>query len=222
MAHEEIVIKAQKRNVIGKQVGALRRSGYLPGVIYGRHITSFPIQMDSKVASYIINRLTSSSLVTIDVEGEKHTTIVRDRQKDVITSHLLHVDFLAVSLTEKLRTNVTIELVGDAPISENIDTVIVQSLNELEIECFPQDLPERIEVDISTLATLDDIILVSNLDLGDKIAILTDENELIASVTYVVQEVEEEEEEVEDLLEDEDLEPEVLEKGKQEDEEPEA
>jgi len=221
MAHEEIVIKAQKRNVIGKQVGALRRSGYLPGVIYGRHITAFPIQMDSKEASYIVNRLTSSSLVTIDVDGEKHTTIVRDRQKDVITSHLLHVDFLAVSLTEKLRTNVGLELVGVAPVSENTDTVVVQSLNELEIECYPQDLPERIDVDISSLATLSDVILVSNLDLGEKITILTDENELIASVTYVVQEVEEEEE-VEELLEGEEGEPEVLEKGKTEDEESEA
>ena len=128
MAHEEIVIKAEKRNVIGKQVGALRRAGFLPGVIYGRHLTAFPIQMESKEASYTINRLTSSSLVTIDVEGEKHTAIVRDRQKDVITSHLLHVDFLAVSLTEKLRTNVTVELVGIAPVSENTETVVVQKL----------------------------------------------------------------------------------------------
>jgi large subunit ribosomal protein L25 len=209
MAHEEIIIKAIKRTVKGKQVGTLRRAGQLPGVIYGRHIEAFPIQMDYKEFANKIFRLTSSSLVTIDVEGETHAAILRDKQKDVINGHLLHVDFLAVSLTEKLRTRVSIELVGKAPVSEIPDTVIVQAVNQLEIECYPQDLPDTIKVDISSLVTMDDVILVGSIDLGDKIEVFTDKDEVIASVTYVAQEIVPEV--VPSVAE---IEPEVMEKGK--------
>jgi len=208
MAQEEVVINAQKRTLKGKQVGSLRRQGQLPGVIYGRHLESFPIQMDAKESSSIINRLTPSSLITIDVAGEKHAAILRDKQKDVINGHLLHVDFLAVSLTEKLRTQVSIELVGKAPVSDLPDTVIVQSLNELEVECFPQDLPETIKVDISVLKTLEDVVTVGDIDLGSKIEVLTDKDEIVVATTYVAQEAEPE------AVAGGEAEPEVLEKGK--------
>ncbi len=212
MSQKEIIINAEKRTLKGKKVGALRRQGKLPGVIYGRHLEAFPIQMEAHETGLILQRLTSSSLVTIDVEGEKYTTIVRDRQKDVIFGNLLHVDFLAVSLTEKLRTMVSIELVGEAPISKSGDVVIVQSLNELEIECLPQDLLEKVSVDISVLKDMSDVITVESLTLGKDITILTDSEEIIASSTYVAQEAEEEAKETE-------AEPEVLEKGKQAEEE---
>ena len=212
MSQKEIIINAEKRTLKGKKVGALRRQGKLPGVIYGRHLEAFPIQMEAHETGLILQRLTSSSLVTIDVEGEKYTTIVRDRQKDVIFGNLLHVDFLAVSLTEKLRTMVSIELVGEAPISKSGDVVIVQSLNELEIECLPQDLLEKVSVDISVLKDMSDVITVELLTLGKDITILTDSEEIIASSTYVAQEAEEEAKETES-------EPEVLEKGKQAEEE---
>jgi large subunit ribosomal protein L25 len=216
MVQEELIINAEKRTVKGKQVGALRRAGFLPGVIYGRHLDAFPIQMDAKDASYKINHLTSSSLVTINIDGKKYPAIVRDRQKDVIYGQLLHVDFLAVSLTEKLRTTVNVELVGEAPITEGLGVVIVQSINELEIECLPQDLPERIEVDISTMQNAEDVITVGSLDLGENIVVLTDPEEVIVSSTYEAEEVEEEPEE--EIFEFGTDEPEVIEKGKKEEE----
>ncbi len=215
---EEIIINAQKRTVTGKKVGALRRSGILPGVVYGRHIEAFPIQMDFRIASRTLAHATSSSLITIDVGDEKHSAILRDRQKDVINGQLLHVDFLAVSLTEKLRTQVQIELVGEAPVSEIADTVIIQGLNELEIECLPQDLPSTIQVDISSLVTLEDNILVKDIDIGKEVTILTDPEDVIVSVTYVAQEVEEEEEVEESILDLDEEGPEVVEKGKKSEE----
>jgi large subunit ribosomal protein L25 len=153
MAQEEVIITAQKRTVKGKQVKALRRAGILPGVIYGRHLEAFPIQMAAHEASLKLGKLTSSSLVTIDVEGEKHTVIVRDRQRDPIYGRLIHVDFLAVSLTETLRTTVEVVLVGEAPVSKLADVVILHNLYELEIECLPKDLPAKIEVDLSLLTS---------------------------------------------------------------------
>ena len=214
MAKEEVLINAEKRNVVGKQVKALRRQGILPGVIYGRHIEAFPIQMDAHNAALILDKLTASSLITIDVDGEKFSVLMRDRQRDVIFGDLLHVDFLVVSLTEKLRATIELKLVGEAPVADNPEVVVTQVLNDIEIEAFPQDLPEFIEVDISTLETVDDEITVADLDLGENIAILTDPNETIVSVGYVAQEEVVEEAEV--------VEPEVVEKGKKEAAEEEA
>ena len=214
MAKEEVLINAEKRNVVGKQVKALRRQGILPGVIYGRHIEAFPIQMDAHNAALILDKLTASSLITIDVDGEKFNVLMRDRQRDVIFGDLLHVDFLVVSLTEKLRATIELKLVGEAPVADNPEVVVTQVLNDIEIEAFPQDLPEVIEVDISKLETVDDEITVADLDLGENIAILTDPNETIVSVGYVAQEEVAEEAEV--------VEPEVVEKGKKEAAEEEA
>ena len=211
MAKEEVLINAEKRNVVGKQVKALRRQGILPGVIYGRHIEAFPIQMDAHNAALILDKLTASSLITIDVDGEKFNVLMRDRQRDVIFGDLLHVDFLVVSLTEKLRATVELKLVGEAPVADNPEVVVTQVLNAIEIEALPQDLPEVIEVDISTLETVDDEITVADLNLGEDIAILTDPNETIVSVGYVAQEEVAEEEEAEELAE-----PKVVERGKKE------
>jgi large subunit ribosomal protein L25 len=222
---DQIVIQAQKRTVKGKKVGALRREGILPGIIYGKigkkTMDPIMVQMDLHEASLIIRTLTGSSLVQIEVDDKQYPVVLREIQKDIIYGTLRHVDFMALDLTEKLQTAVPIELIGDAPAAENLAFVVVTGISELEIECLPQDMPERIEVDASTLVDTDSVILVKDLDLPDNIDVLTPEDEMIAGVTYVVIEEEPEEEEegeLADLL-DEDAEPEVIEKGKQEEEE---
>ncbi len=219
---EQIVIQAQKRTVKGKQVGALRRQGILPGIIYGRigkeQIEPILIQLDLHEVSRTINRMTGSSLITLDVEGEKFPVVLREAQKDIIFGTLRHVDFMAVSLTEKLQTAVPIELIGQAPAEINLSAVVVTGISELEIECLPQDMPERIEVDASVLVDMDSAIYVRDLNLPEAIEVLTHPDELIAGVTYVTIEEEEEEEEEGELAEllEEDVEPEVIEKGKKE------
>jgi large subunit ribosomal protein L25 len=222
---EKIALEVQKRTIKGKQVSSLRREGLLPGIIYGRigkeQIEPIMIQMDLHEASKTINRLTGSSLVSLDVEGEEYPVVLREAQKDVIYGTLRHVDFMAVSLTEKFQTAVPIELIGQAPAEINMAAVVVTGISELEIECLPQDMPERIEVDATVLVDMESAIYVRDLDLPDTYEVLTDPDELIAGVTYVTIEEEEEEEEEEaefaELL-DEDVEPEVIEKGKKEDE----
>ena len=213
MAHEQIVIEAKERKVKGKKVAQLRRQGFLPGVIYGRHLEkALPIQVDFHTTSLLAHKLTSSTLVTLNLEGKKYNAILRDRQRDVIFGRLTHLDFQAVAMDEVLRTTVGIELVGEAPILKTVDAVINQGLNSLEIESLPEDMPERIEVDISGITTVDDIITVADLKLGDKVTILTDLTEVLVSVTFAAAEVEEEVVVAEE-------EPEILEKGKKEEEE---
>ncbi len=177
---ENIVLKATKRDVAGKKAGALRRQGKLPAVLYGHHIETTPILLDAFEGAQTLSRLTSSSLLTIDLDGKQYLAQVREKQRDFIKNRLEHVDFQVVSLTEKMRTKVGIELTGAAPAVKNFNAVIHTGLTALEVECMPQDLPKRIVVDISSLAELGDSIHVRDLVLSDKVKILADLEEIIA------------------------------------------
>lgn len=210
---EKVVIKAEKRDVVGKQVRALRREGKLPAVIYGRHIQPVSIVLDARTASRTLAKLTSSSLVTLDLDGKEYPTLVREKQRNYIKNSLLHVDFLAVSLTEKIAASVSIQLEGVAPAVKDFNAILVTGLTELEVECLPTDLPERIVVDISGLKEIGDGIYVRDLVVSDKVEVLSEPDEMVVVATAMAAE------EVEKAAEGEAAEPEVIEKGKKEEEE---
>ena len=188
---EKVVLKANKRDVTGKQVKAMRRDGKLPAVIYGRHVEPIAIMLDAHTAGLALSKLTSSSLVTIDVDGKEFSALVRERQRDYIKDKLTHVDFLAVNLDEKIRTNVRVTLTGISPAVKDYNGVLVQNLERLEVECLPTDLPERINVDISILKQIGDGIRVHDVDamLTDKVVILNDPDDMVAVVTMAKEEV---------------------------------
>ncbi|MDD5369353.1 MAG: 50S ribosomal protein L25 [Anaerolineaceae bacterium] len=211
---EKVVIQVEPRTVIGKQVGALRRAGKLPGVIYGHNIQPTPILMDLRTASRILAGLTASSLVSINLDGKETSALVREKQRDFIRGTLLHVDFQAVSLTEKIRTKVGVELVGLAPAVKDFNAVIVNGLDALEVEAFPQDLPERFTVDISQLKELGDAIHVRDIIVSEKVTVLDQPDEMIVLATVSK---EEEEAPVAEVSAAE--EPEIIERGKKEEEE---
>jgi large subunit ribosomal protein L25 len=213
---EKVVIKATKRAVTGKHVATLRREGKLPGVLYGHNVSSVPITMDLKEASTILGKLSGSSLVTIDLDGQEHAVLVREKQRDYMKSLLIHVDFQAVSLTEKLRTDVGIELIGASPAVKDFNAMIVSGIEAVEVECLPQDLPEKIEVDISSLKEIGDSIYLRDIPVPQNVEFLTDPNELIAVAQFIKEEVVEEA--VVEEVEVAGTEPEVIEKGKKEEE----
>src|ERR1051325_10727788 len=181
---EKVVLEATKRDVVGKQVKALRREGKLPAVIYGRHTEPVSINLDSHSASMTLAKLTSSSLVTIKVDGTEHLALVREKQRDYIKNRLLHVDFLAVSLTEKLRTEVAIHFIGVSPAVKDFNAVMVHNLEEVEVECLPDDLPERIDVDISMLNRPGEGIRLRDVHVSDKVRLLGDPDTMVAVATF--------------------------------------
>lgn len=190
---EKIVLKATKRDVVGKKVGALRRQGKLPAVLYGHRIETTPILLDTHEGSQTLSLLTRSSLVTIDLDGKQYLAQVREKQRDIIKNRLVHVDFQIVSLTERMRTKVGIELTGTAPAVKNFNAVIHTVLTTLEVECMPQDLPKRIVVDISGLAEIGDSVRVRDVVLSDKVKILADlEETIVVAAAPKIEEISEE------------------------------
>jgi large subunit ribosomal protein L25 len=214
---EKVIIKATKRSVTGKQVRALRRAGELPGIIYGRNMEPVNISMNAHDASLVLARTTASSLITIDLDGKEYPTLVREKQRNPVKKSFVHIDFQAVSLTEKIRANVGIQITGISPAVKDYNAVLVTGLDALEVECFPQDLPERIVVDVSALGRIGDGLYVRDIVLSDKVKVLADKDEMIVLATAAKAEAEAVAAEA--AVVEEGAEPDVIEKGKKEEEE---
>ena len=212
---EEVILQAEQRQKIGKQVKALRREGKVPAVLYGYGIDPLPVSLNAKEANRVLSTISSSQLVTIDLAGESHRALVRERQRNAIYGYLLHVDFLVVSMTETLRTNVPVELVGESPAVKEYGGYLVSGVEVLEVECLPDNLPERFLVDVSGMIEIGSTITVGDLIVPEGVEILVDADEVLAVVTApaAAEEAEEEEE-----LEDYGEEPKVIDRGKQEEE----
>ncbi len=220
---EKIVLKTSKRDVIGKKVKYLRQEGMLPAIIYGNVKTPIPIAMNLLDTTKIMRGVGSSTMIFLDVDGEEVAVLLRDVQRDVIRGHYLHLDFLALNLKEKVRTMVSLFLVGDAPAIEEFEAVLMTGLTEIEIEALPSDLVDSIELDVSILEKIGDSINVADLVMPEGVECLVETNDMLVVATAPVLIEEEEEEGLEGLEGEEELdgdaEPEVIEKGKGEDEE---
>lgn len=216
---EKIKLHAGKRKEIGKQVKALRSQGELPAILYGKNIEPVPITLDYLSTFKQVKDITSSQLITIEVDGENHTVLMRDTQHHPVDDTLLHIDFLAVSMTETLIAEVRIDLVGESVAVEELAGVLVPGLEQIEVEALPQDLPERLTVDISSLEEIGDSIKVKDIVIPPNVEILSELEEVVVLITYQEEEEEPEEEEELEELEIELEEPEVIERGKKEEEE---
>jgi len=214
---EKVILKAELRTITGKKVKNLRIAGKVPAVIYGSEVKTLPITLDKRDTTNTLNKYSGSTILTIDVEGKEHPTLVREIQQDYIKGDLLHVDFLVISLTEKLRTYVSITLIGEAPVLEEYSALIVSGLDQIEVECLPQDLPEVIEVDVSSMEEIGAAIYLKDIPSIEKVEFLSDPEDLIAVASAIKEEVEEVIEE-DEILEDieEGAEPDVVERGKDE------
>jgi large subunit ribosomal protein L25 len=212
---EKVILKAEKRELTGKQVKVLRREGKLPAVIYGKGIESTPIVLDRKETTTTLGKVSSSTILTIDLAGKEQSTLVREIQKDYIKNEIIHIDFLAVSSKEKLRTAVSINLIGEAPALKEYDAMVVPGIEHIEVECLPQDLPESITVDLSTLKEIGDAVYVKDLPAIANVEFLTNPEDLVVVVSAVKEEAV-----VEEVAEgaEGEAEPEVIEHGKKEEE----
>jgi large subunit ribosomal protein L25 len=214
----EVHLDAVQREVIGKKVKNLRNDGQLPAVIYGAGIEPTSIVLNRLEATRTLRGVSASTLVRINLDDRQHTTIVRERQYDRIKREMIHIDFLAVAMDVLMKANVPLRLVGVAPAVEDYSAMIFAKTESLEVEALPRNMPEEIEVDISVLTTLGDNITIADLDLGADVNILDSLDTVIATAITGISEEEEEEEEDLDVEFEEGAEPEVIEKGKRDEE----
>lgn len=175
-------LNAEKRTILGKAVKKLRREGKLPANVYGKGLESTAIQVDTKAFEAVYKEAGETGLVDLTVDGETKPVLIKNLQMQYPLRIPLHVDFYQVNLSEKVKTMVPIEIIGEAKaVTEKIGTLI-QPISEIEVEALPTDLPENVEVNIEPLAAIDEQFTVADLKLPDTVEVLTDPGQVIVKI----------------------------------------
>lgn len=179
----DTLLQAELRTVLGKQVRQLRRAGTIPANLFGHGLESRALQLPERMVTHRLMRASRSTLFQLALDGGRpQTVLVKKIQRDPVSGQVLHVDFYAVRESEKLRTSVPLHFVGEAPAVKAFNGTLLTSMDAVDVEAFPADLPPSIELDVSPLATLEDALHVRDLTLPAGVEVLTPEDELIARV----------------------------------------
>ncbi len=214
---ETVTLEANKRNDISKAArNKLRREGRVPGIFYSRHSEAIPVDVSEKKIRPMV--FTSKThLISLKIEGQEELEcIIKDIQFDPVTDEIVHFDLLGLTRGEKIQLEIPVQLKGSA-VGLKEGGLLQHLLHKLDVECLPKDIPEHIEIDISGLA-IGDSVHVSELNV-ENLTLLNPANAIVVAVTHqkVVEEVVEAEAELEEG--EEPAEPEVIGKGKSEEEE---
>lgn len=175
----------QVREATGKAVKKLRREGILPGVVYGKSLKD-PVLLSCLKNDFIKVYRQAGFSTPIELVGDvKQLVLLHDMQLDPVSDEVLTVDFLAVSADEKVSADIPVVLVGESVVEKMNEGNIQLVKDTVEVEAFPQDLPQSIEVDISTIESLNDVIFVKDLKVPSKVLILDDEDQPILTVVEI-------------------------------------
>ncbi len=184
-------LKATKRHIEGKKVQELRRQGVTPAHLFGPGVESLAIQCDTPSLRNILVDAGHTQLVNLKL-GHEHsprTVMIREVQIDNFKGGVLHVDFYQVKLTEAIRVNVPINLIGESAAAKMKGNSLVQELNELTVSCLPANIPSKIEVDVTPLVTPDQLIRVKDLPAIKDVTIVNDPGVVVARIAVEVIEV---------------------------------
>lgn len=184
----ELVLQAKIRAESGTQkVNRLRKSGFIPAILYGKHTQPLNIQVAEKDFFQLANgphgASIKSMLIKLNIGGdnkESRMTLVKEIQHNALNGKVTHIDFNEVSLTEKIHAKIPISIFGTAK-GEKEGGIIDHTLRELEVLCLPTDIPEEIRLDVTNLG-LHQSIHVKDINLGDKVEILTHKELSIVSI----------------------------------------
>jgi large subunit ribosomal protein L25 len=190
---EKIELKVNKREVTGKKVKFLREKGIVPVHLFGHGLESQTLQGEAAVLGKVIVQAGGTRLINLKVgsSNKNHNVMVREVQKDPIKGNLVHVDFYEVNMAEKIRVEVPIAIIGESPALKIRENMLYQTLNTLHIECLPDKMPDRIQVDISAIKEVDQAIHVKDIQIPD-VAILNEPDLQIVKVSLRPVEVVEE------------------------------
>lgn len=187
---EKITLQAELRNIIGRKVRSLRRQGFVPAVIYGHGFESLPIQVPLKDFEKVYTEAGETTVVYLSVGGKEYPTIIQDVAKNPVSDKLLHADFYKVRLDEKIKAEIPLNFIGESPAVKDLGGILVKNISEIEVEGFPQNLPHRIDVDISLLRELKEHILVKDLSISAKLEVKADPEAIVVLVQEPISEEE--------------------------------
>jgi large subunit ribosomal protein L25 len=209
----ELTLAAQPRTITGRKVRQLRREGLVPMVVYGKNQSPMNLQVNARALELTLHHGGYSQLVTVNVDGGGvHNVLVREIQRHPVTHAFMHVDLYAVNMSEKQEVSVQVVGVGK-PAALMPGLMVLQQLDAVELSALPADIPAVIEVDISGL-DLETPVTVANLPALPGIEYLAAPEEHVFVLIATREEAEEEEPVAEEVM----AEPELVGRGKEEEE----
>jgi large subunit ribosomal protein L25 len=164
----------------------LRRAGRIPAVIYGRSGQSLSIDIDAQQFSTSAKNISATSIVQVEVDGKSYDAFVKDTQRTITDGCILHVDFYEVEKGVLLRAKVHIHVHGN-PVGVREGGILELPFHEIEVECLPKDMPERITVDISPLR-VNQSIHVRDIPLGENVRLVSSGDQVVALVKFAKEE----------------------------------
>jgi large subunit ribosomal protein L25 len=187
-----VTLKLEPRADRGRHLQALRRQGRLPAVIYGHNVDPVTVIVEGREFVRAFQKVGRNQLVDLQLGEEPvRKALIREVQRSPRDGDLLHVDFYQVNLTEKIESEVPIEIEGEVELVSKGEADLQRGLHVLKVECLPTDLPPVITVDVSGLREIDDEIRVKDLKIPPGCEILDEPDDLIVKVAAHREEVEE-------------------------------
>ena len=182
---EHMELAATTREILGKKVRFLRRQGITPAHLFGHNVESVALQCDTAQLKRVLAQTGQTRLIglKLDKARKPRNVMVREVQREPSTSELLHVDFYQVSMAEKIRVEVPIVPVGEAPALKLEENFLIQQLNSLSVECLPDEIPDSVELDVSSLTEAEQAIHVKDITLDEGITVLNNPEQLVVKIS---------------------------------------
>lgn len=186
----EMILQASPREARGKKLAGLRKEGVLPGVMYGAKETALPLSLSLKDFEKLFAQAGESTLIVLKGLGADKEVLVQDVAHDPLSGAPIHVDFYAVEAGKTLTVGVPIEFIGEAPALKIASTTLTKVILEVEVECLPRNIPQHLEVDLSSLKEVGDTIHMKDIKLPAGVTLAVDEEDVVVIVSQVEEEVE--------------------------------
>lgn len=183
-------LQAQARTALGKSVKTLREQGLIPAEFYGRGFPNQTLIVARGEFEKVLKSAGESTVITLEVDGKKHPSIIHDLQHDPISGEIIHVDFYGVHMDEKINAHVPVEFIGEAPAVKAHGGVLNKAVDEIEVEALPADLPHSFVVDVSVLAEIDQSIYVKDIAVPKNVKVVLDPETAIITVMPPIKEEE--------------------------------
>lgn len=180
---ERTSIKVESRKVFGKKVKKLRSEGLVPANIFGKDIKSIAVTIDLKEFQKAFKESGETALIDVKLGAEVYPSLIHNLQRDPKRDFVIHVDFHKVNLKEKITTYVPVILEGESPVAKSGEGLLLQTLNEIEVECLPTDIPANIVINAEKLTEVGQSVHIKDLKVDkDKVTITNDPEEVVVTV----------------------------------------
>jgi len=178
-----LTLSAKIRKDLGKKSKKIRKNGMVPAVLYGPKIKPQPIEVSLNQFKKVLKEAGESSLISLQVDQKKYMVLIHAFDRDPLTSEIIHIDFYQPILTKEVEVAVPLVFEGEAPAVKDFGGTFIKEISEIMVKALPEKLPYEIKVDIGSLRTFENEILVKDLNFPEGVKILRDPNDIVAVVT---------------------------------------